>query len=194
MKHVLLLALALASCGSPQTHFYTLTVQPSAAPAKGPDDARAGCGGTVVEARRVLLPGVLDRAALVRGRGNGELDVSGQDRWAGPLARMITRVLAEDLRDRLGTDRVQAPGDPTPAKGSRAIDVNVLRFMAENDSKVVLQADWALLGTQGSPLLQRSESVSEPAGDDAAADVTAMSGALGLLADRIAVAVAQCGS
>ena len=188
---VLLIALALAGCGSPPTHFYTLT---SVAPAVPGAAAPSPCGGPPIAVRRVLLPDMLDRQSLVRAQGQAadRLDISSQDRWAAPLDRMTQRVLAEDLRERLPGQRVLAPGDPEPPGGVTALDVNVRRFLPDAAGQVSLQADWTLLDRHGKPVLTRSEAIGA-GGPPAAEDVVlSMSHALGTLADRIATALAAC--
>ena len=42
-----------------------------------------------------MLPPDLDRLSIVTRAGPGRLAVSGDDRWAAPLHRMVQRALAE---------------------------------------------------------------------------------------------------
>lgn len=190
MKRIAVAAtvLLLAGCGSPRTDFYTLT------PVAPPHDASAdapGCAGPPLIVQRVLIPGILDRQSIVSSTGSGRLGISNQDRWAAPLDQIIQRVLAEDLRDRLPPGRVLAPGDPPPASGAIGLDVNILRFMPDDDGSVVLRADWTLLDTKGAPMLTRSERIAAASHGDAGSAVLAMSHDTGELADKIAAALAQ---
>ncbi len=183
----ILLTLLLSACGGGgETHFYTLAVDPPSAPAGG------GACGTPVTVANVTLPQTLDRQEIVRASGPDELDVSDTDRWAAPLDGLIQRVLAEDLKARLPAGRVLAPGDPTPPGGADAVRLNVQRFLANDSGHVTLNADWALLDTNGKPVLNKTEHVSVLGASSGGQTAVGMSTALGVLADRIAAALAAC--
>lgn len=184
----IIVALLLAACGqSTPTQFYTLTSSPGASRVPF-----AFSRAQPVVIGRVELPGDLDRDALVTRVGPNRLNVSDQDRWAGPLDEMIQRVLASDLGSRLPTGMVLAPGDPVPATGARTMKLAIRQFMGDSSGHVALEADWSLLaGSPPKPLLTRHEQLSDNAGSShASAIVAAMSRLLGRLADRIADTVA----
>lgn len=186
---VLIGAVLLAGCGAAPTHYYTLApVPPASAIVFVP-----ACAAPRLTVRRALLPGVLDRDSLVRMKDATALDISRDDRWASPLDSMVRSVLAEDLRQRLGADTVMLPGDPPAGGETWSLALNVTRFAADPAGRVMLQADWTLLDAAGAVRARRSERIdAQAANPEADAVVTAMSGALGQLADRVAVAVRQC--
>jgi hypothetical protein len=182
------IALLLASCGSPPTHYYTLTADPPPPPGAGGYAHR----GLPIIVGHVELPGDIDRAGFVTRVGPNRLDVSDQDRWAGPLDEMIQRALAADLRERLASQNVLMPGDPVPEKGARAIIVAIRQFMGDSAGRVVLEADWTeQAGPLQNPVMTRHVYLTAYAGNGtASAIVAAMSRLIGQLADRIAGAIA----
>jgi uncharacterized protein len=177
------LVLILAGCfGSPHTHYYSLTPVESA--------KRKDTSEKPLQVVRVLIPASLDRQSMVQWSGAGELTVSDRDRWAAPLDGVIQRVLAEDLRQRLTTP-VLLPGDPAPDDDVRGIVVNVQHFAAENGKRVVLLVDWSMITeTPPTVILTRSEDILIPLrSDDTPGVVSAMSGAVAILSDRIVSAL-----
>ncbi len=183
MRHraaILLLALALPSCGSsPKTHFYTLDAVPPAGPLSHSD------GSGSMQVGHVDLPATLDRLSIVTRGSGGQVNVSDQDRWAAPLDELVQRALTADLRQRLPEGEVLAPGDPTPA-GARTLTISVQRFTADASGHVVLDADWTLQ-QPGKRARTHHESIETTVNGEGGGDIAeAMSRALGKLADRIA--------
>lgn len=179
---ILFLACGLAGCGSsPKTRFYTLDAAPSGA-------TRSAASGAPIQVERVILPGQLDRDAFVRRIGPNRIDVSAQDRWAGPLDEMIQRILSADLASRLRPGRVLPPA-ASAAGDIWTIQLVIGRFSGDSTGKVVLAADWSVSSTRpnGKPIPERSAVLTCPARSGRTEDlVAAMSRCLGVLSDRIA--------
>lgn len=187
---VLLLPLLLAACGSGPSHFFTLSPEGPAAPLPV-----AACATPPIAVQRVLLPGVLDRQSVVRQRSPGVVEISGNDEWGAPLGEMIRHVMAQDLRLDLGSTQVLLPGDAAPAGGTIRLTLNIASFEADTAGRVTLQADWALVGTGGAVLAERTETITtQAAGTKTEPVVAAMSQALGELARRIAAVRPGCGA
>ena len=150
--------------------------------------------GAALAVDHVQLPATIDRLYLTAATGRDTLSVAGHARWVAPLDGMATRVLATDLAERIDGIRVVMPGDPTPAKGARHVRVNVTRFLpirgGPDAGHVVLDADWQLLGPNGTVLHAQRSRIRVAAGGTPAQEAGAMSAALGRLADRIAGALA----
>jgi uncharacterized protein len=181
----LLLVVALAACGSsPNTQFYTLV------PVSSTTATRTVAEGPPLQVGRVELPSTLDRTALVIQGADANVIVSDRDRWAGPLDTLVRQALSDDLRTRLGTAAVLAPGDPAPGGKVRQLLVVIQRFGADSAGRVVLEADWTLAsGNPPKPLASHHERIEENAGSTEGGPVAAaMSRALGRLADAIAQA------
>jgi hypothetical protein len=180
---VLLLGLALTACGSsPKTQFYTLDTEPGA-----PQMQPAHLKGPVTVGH-VELPATLDRLWMVRRGPGNAIEISDVDRWAAPLDELMRNALIRDLRSRLSPAAVLAPGDTVP-EGARTIAVNVLRFMADESGRVVLDADWSIQHGNRRGAAQHAEIAIAGSGDSGGAVATAMSQAVGQLADRIATAL-----
>jgi uncharacterized lipoprotein YmbA len=176
------LALTLAACASAPTRFHTLDPVP-------PAGAPAGAALAIpLRLDSVTLPSELDRPQIVRRSGPGNLDVADADRWAGPLDELARHALAADLAQRLPPGSTVRPDDPAPPKRLRGLDVGIDRFDGDLGGNVVLAAHWTLLdGTQTAA--SHEERIETPGGTDLDGTVTAMSRALGALADRIAAGV-----
>jgi hypothetical protein len=180
---VLVLALALTACGSsPRTQFYTLDTEPGAGqmhPARPKSPVAVG---------HVELPATLDRLWMVRKGSGNAIEISDVDRWAAPLDELMRNALIGDLRSRLSPAAVLAPGDTVPAD-ARTVTVNVLHFMADQSGRVVLDADWNIQhgNRRGAP--QHAEIAVAGSGGSGGAVASAMSQAVGQLADHIATAL-----
>jgi hypothetical protein len=187
-RSALLAALLLvAGCGSsPKTQFYTLVPVPPADRA-----ATSAALRSPLQVGHVELPGTLDRTALVTQGPGPAIAVSGNERWAGPLDELVRRALTADLRGRLGTTEVLAPGDPAPPGGVQLLVVTVQRFSADSGGDVVLEADWSLAtGNPPKAGAIHHVRIAEPAGStEGSAVAGAMSQALGALAENVSRAI-----
>lgn len=178
------LAALLAACASLPARFHTL--EPVApAGARGPRAL-----AVPVQLDSVTVPPELDRPQIVRRAGPGRLDLADDDRWAGALDELARAALGADLVLRLPPGATVRPDDPAPPRSLHKIDVVIERFEASLGGPVSLVADWTLLGDGPDRALARhQERIEVPAGGDIDGTVTAMSAALGVLADRIAAQI-----
>jgi uncharacterized lipoprotein YmbA len=178
------LAALVAGCASAPTRFHTLD---PVAPA-GPPVARALVPPVRLDS--VTVPPELDRPQIVRRAGPGKLDLADDDRWAGALDELARRALAADLQRRLPAGAILLDDDPAPPPGVHRIDVVIERFEGTVGGPVTLDARWALLADNPDrALVRREEQIEVPASGDIDDTVTAMSSALGQLADRIAAEI-----
>jgi hypothetical protein len=170
---------AVVSCGSPNPVLYTLSVVPAATRAGGP---------AVVSIREVSIARYLERPQIVRSADGNRLDVRANEWWGEPLAPMLTRVLAEDLSQRLPNSVVFGENGAINSTADVVVAVNVERMDAAPPQSVALVAHTAVIFTNGKgrPILRtvRLETPA-PTGDTVGA-VAAMSAAVGQLADGIA--------
>jgi uncharacterized lipoprotein YmbA len=147
----------------------------------------------VVGVGPVILPSYLNRPQIVTRSGHNELQLAEFHRWAEPLERNFTRVLAENLSIILPTDRVAS----FPWKGFRAVDyqtkVEVTRFEGRLDSDVELVARWFVLeGDKRKVVVTKTSSFSEPTGGgDYAALVSSQSRLLEALSQEIAATIKE---
>jgi len=177
----------LASCSSAPTIVYTLTAVP---PARS-----ASAGPPLVppiELGEVMIPGIIDRDTIVVAAPGGQLDLSGQAVWGGPLQEMIRRTLSASLAGRLPRGSVLDPGDPAPPGGLRILLVNIQQFWGDTNGHVTLIADWSLTRAGNATGEPHHVVIRTEAGSGAvSAIVPAMSRALAEMADRIAATLAM---
>jgi uncharacterized protein len=184
-RRLLLVALAgaaFAGCStSAPPRLYTLASRPGPTLAHGP---------ATIAVRDVALAKYLDRPQIVRRGGVYQLEAAEFDRWGEPLSDMVTRVLIEDLSQRLPGSQVFRDASPTATDAQATLEIDISRFDADPDDTVVLAARWALRhGEQPGPA-QSARFTAKPASKSTTDLVAAMSDALGQLADRIAASLA----
>lgn len=175
----------LAGCAtSPPSRFYTL----DPAPAR----VRLPASGLIVQVAAVHIPAELDRQEMVRQSAPDTLRLSDRNRWGAPLARMMQRVLAQDLSARLRGSTVLAP-ETLPPTGTRVLVIDVLRFDAGPSGEVRFEGSWSQLAAgSGKALLTRRIRLTAHAPHDSyGGQAAAMSRVLGQLADRIARTLAH---
>lgn len=174
------LSALLAACASAPTRFHTLD------PVAPADPVAQRLPPAPVRVDSVVVPPELDRPQIVRRAGPGRLDLADDDRWAGPLDELARGALASDLALRLAAGATVRQDDPAPPRTLHRIDVVIERFEGATPGPVTLVARWTLLGDGPDQVLARHEErIEVPAGADIDGTVTAMSTALGLLADRM---------
>ena len=181
-----LLALAVAGCASPNPSLYTLDPTPGT--------SRPGGPATVV-LQQVAVARYLERPEIVRSSENFRLDVMGNEAWGEPVPQMISRVLVEDLSQRLpGTTVLNVSGAIT-VKEDATVEVNIQRMDRDASGALAFVAQTSVNHTGPSHPLTRTVRLAIPLASTATADeVRAMSVALGQLADAIAAMLLQRGT
>ena len=178
MRYFLFAAtLLLASCASAEPNYYTLLpVKGTVLP--GPP--------IVIEIRRPALPAYLDRPEMIKKTG---YVISRDDRqvWAEPLDKMIERILALDVGQRIEGSNVFAESGDLGTGATYKVDVDLQQFEPDQNSHSKLVAQIAIISSSGS--IVKSEGpitlYSDSAGTGAAM-AGAMSKLLSVLADHIA--------
>ena len=185
MKFAAALALAcLAACSSPDPALYTIASVPGAARPGGP---------SAIELRDVSVARYLERKPIVRSSEDYRLDVSGNDWWGEPVGAMLSRVLSEELAQRLPGTSVFGESGAISADPAVTIEVNVTRMDADRTGAVVLSAQVAVRRVKPArPVVARSVRLTaQPSDASVRAEVAAMSVALGQLADQVAEMLRQ---
>ncbi|MFZ6765085.1 PqiC family protein [Pseudoroseomonas sp. WGS1072] len=178
--------LALEGCGSsgPPPTVYVLGGSDPEVPGVEPLTGRA-----VVEVKPVLVPDYLDVTDLLVRRAGNVVAPSQTGRWGERLSVGATRALAGTLAQRLpGVVIVTAPPAERPA---RQVLVDLEVFEAQEETDVILIGRWRLLDGAGRETLAGERvSLKEPvAGASDTKIVAAMSRALALFAQRVAIGV-----
>ena len=83
---------ATTACSSPSPVLYTIAPIPGTPQTGGPK---------VVALQQISTARYLERSQIVRSSENYRLDVMSNDWWGEPLAPMLSRVLVEELGQRL---------------------------------------------------------------------------------------------
>jgi uncharacterized lipoprotein YmbA len=174
---------ALGACSTTASpRLFTLAPRPGT-----PDNRFSG----TIEVKRAELAKYLDRPEIVRYRDAYELSMSEYVRWGEGLGDMVTRVLVEDLAQRLPRGQAYAASGPlTLPAPTVTIEINIDRFEPDPSGAVVLAAQWVAHRERSGDRI-RSEQIRVAVGSsDTTAQIAAMSDALGQLADRIASGLA----
>ena len=178
-----LLAGLPAACTSPNPALYTLAIVP------GPVHPTAAMH---VELRKIALAHYLERSQIVRSSEDYRLDVLGNEWWGELLDAMLSRVLVQELSQRLPSGTVFAENGAITATADATVEVNVQRFDEGHTGAVVLLAQVRVAGRVTQTRNLRF-SVPPPSPGTPGL-VAAMSTAVGLLSDAIAVDLAQGGA
>jgi len=169
---------ALAACSSPNPVLYTI------APVSG---AVQNSGPKVVALRQISTARYLERSEIVRSSENYRLDVMENDWWGEPLGAMLSRVLVEELGQRLPQSTVFAESGAVTASPDATIELNIQRLDEDASGNLVLQAQASVnFKGQRAPALRSFRSVVTPPAADTPGEVAAISTAVGQLADGLA--------
>ncbi|HTZ70906.1 MAG TPA: PqiC family protein [Acetobacteraceae bacterium] len=174
----------LAACTSPEPTYYTLQPVPGTPQATRP---------LLIEVVRPGLAGYLDRSDIVLKQSDYHLALTSGARWGEPLADMIGRVLAQDLRQRLPGSSVFSGDGAIAADPELRVELNVDRFDANADGTVTASGALAIeRGRAHRPLTAHTISFEAPAsGADPAALAGTLSRLLGQIADQAAADIAR---
>lgn len=176
----LMLSALPAACSSPNPTLYTIGVVPGV--------ARPGVS-RLVEVRGVAIARLLERSQIVRSSADYRLEISGADWWGEPLDAMLTRVMVQDLAQRLPQSTIFADNGAVSATPDLTLEVNVQRFDQDRDGIVVLLALVAVVG--GKREATRSVRLTAaPPTTGVPGQVAAMSTLFGQLADIAAGLIA----
>ncbi len=174
----LLFACAGVACArSPDPRLYTLPVTAG---------ARVSDAPAIIELMRPSIAGYLDRPGIVREITEQRLEASEKDRWAEPLAEMVSRVLAQDLAARLPNTQVFTEVGTVRALPGARVQVDLVRFQRAGDEVILVASVGIARGDAGSGAVIERVELRAAADGDTSAVVAAMGKLLGELADRVA--------
>ena len=172
------LAVALAACSSPNPVLYTIAPVSGAVQSGGPK---------VVALQQISTARFLERLEIVRSSENYRLDVMSNDWWGEPLGAMLSRVLVEELGQRLPQSTVSGETGAVTAPADATIELNVQRLDEDASGNLILQAQASVsFKSRGAPVLRNFRFSITPPAPDVPGEVTAISTAVGQLADGLA--------
>jgi uncharacterized protein len=177
-RGLLAMLLALSSCSSPNPALYTIkpvagVVQPGS--------------HLVIVLREVGLARYLDRSQIVRSGEAYKLVVASNDWWGEPLAGMVTRVLIEDLIQRLPNATVTSEMSVVGTSPDATLEVEIRRLDGPGTNAVMLSGQIAVGFTKGAAAAQTVNfTVPQPTADTSGF-AAAASTAVGRVADALVV-------
>ena len=168
---------ALASCSSPSPVLYTIAPVSGATQAGGPK---------VVALQQISMARYLERSQIVRSSENYRLDVMSNDWWGEPLGAMLSRVLIEELGQRLPQSVVIGESGAVTVSPDATIELNMQRLDEDAAGNLILQAQASVsLKGRKEPVLRSFRFLVTPPAPGIPGDVTAISTAVGQLADGL---------
>ena len=171
-------AATLAACSSPNPVLYTI------APVQG----RVQSGAPkVIALHQISMARYLERSEIVRSSENYRLDVMSNDWWGEPLGAMLSRVLVEELGQRLPQSTVIGESGAVTAAPDATVELNLQRLDEDSSGNLLLQAQASVsFKGRGAPLLRNFRFAVPPPAPGVPGEVTAISTAVGQLADGLA--------
>jgi uncharacterized lipoprotein YmbA len=96
------------------------------------------------------FPDYLQRSQIVTRRAGGtEIILDETHRWAEPLPENFSRVLAENVSSRLGTERLFIHPWNRGTTLDYQVPIDILRFDVDEQQQVMLDVRWRVLGSDG---------------------------------------------
>jgi uncharacterized lipoprotein YmbA len=172
---VCLIGLLCACVAHRPDHFYILSPQP-----RGASAARTEPLTQV--ALKLALPSLVDRSEMIVNTSTDGIVVLEHERWAAPLADLMTQALARNIEQRRSDLLVASPGNSAGIK----ITVDIVQMTVRKGQRVSIEAHWRIVGAHGGTEVVGAEVFGAPVAEqDYAAVAHAVSECLGLLADRL---------
>jgi uncharacterized protein len=168
----------LAACSSPNPVLYTIAPIPGTPQSGAPK---------VIALQQISTAHYLERTQIVRSSENYRLDVMSNDWWGEPLSAMLSRVLVEELGQRLPQSTVIGESGAVTASPDATVELNVQRLDEDASGNLLLQAQASVsVKGRGSPVLRNFRFAVPPPTPGIPGEVTAISAAVGQLADGLA--------
>lgn len=173
------LSLACACVANHSDHFYLLSVQPP-----GALEARTSPATEV--ALKVSLPSLVDRGEMIIETAAHGVLVVEHERWAAPLADLVTDTLARDLEQRRADLLVSGPGVSHASRPVVNISIELLQLTVSQGQRASIEAHWHISDAHAGKDLVGGDVFNAPlTADSYAAVAAALSTCLAQLADRL---------
>ena len=184
--------LLLAACGlggvSQPSRFYVLGTEPGPVLRSTEPGQRLAIG-----VGPIALPDILDRPQIVTQAGTHRVDLAEFNRWGGDLGENLSRVLAQNLMQRLNTDSViifpwQSRNNPDLQVGIR-----FFQFGGKLGKPVSVTGIWRILDTRRGcqPAIRRFDISATPANSSYSAYVEALSHSVAVLSQALAEQISE---
>jgi len=173
------LLIAFAACSSPSPDLYTIAPVPGVPHAVSPK---------VVVLQQIGLERYLERLQIVRSSEDYKLDVMSNDWWGEPLGAMLSRVLVDELQQRLPQSVVISEVGAVSAPADATVTLNIQRMDKDASGNLILSAQAGIIfkGRAAAPVLRSFRFSVTPPSSGIPGEVAAISTAVGQLADGLA--------
>ena len=174
------LAILPSACSSPNPTLYVL------APLSGATHAGAP---RVIELRAIAIAHYLERSQIVRSSEGYQMNVLSNEWWGEPLDSMMSRILVQEINQRLPGTTVYADNGAISTTPDAIVGINLQRLDLDQDGVLLLLAQIA-----ADRKINASRNVTlkvRPADGSTRALVAAMSSATAQLADAVAVMLSK---
>src|ERR1700757_4775268 len=125
------LAVTLAACSSPTPVLYTIAPVSGAVQSGGPK---------VIAIQQISLARYLERSQIVRSSENYRLEIMNNDWWGEPLGAMLSRVLIQELGQRMPHSVAIGEGGAVSVTPDATVALDVQRLDADSSGQLILQA------------------------------------------------------
>lgn len=177
------LCLLLAACSSPDPKLYTIASVAGASQRGAPK---------VVLIEQVTIARYLDRTHIVRSSQDYRVDVMSNDWWSEAPAGMISRVLAEELQERLPGTVVFRSSSPLALTPDATVDVGIDQLDEDASGQLILRGlAGVTFKNHAAPVARPVRFAITPPAPGISGEVAAISTAVGRLADTLAVMLVQ---
>jgi uncharacterized lipoprotein YmbA len=182
---MMLVGLCAGCASSAPARFYTLM------PANDPTTAR----GTLSDSTKVIvvgpvtIPAALDQPQWVVSKGEHEVEVLEEHRWAAPLKDEITSALVARLAPLVGDAMVTAYAQSASLNPDVRILADISRFELRPGDKAVFEALWTIKTNDVTARRGHTHLTIPVVGNDHAGLATAQSRALDAMAQDVAAAL-----
>lgn len=156
-------AVSISACQSlPADRFYTLSASEGTAPPHPVRETQAYS----IAVGPATIPEMIDRPQLVVRRGQNEVAVIDQHRWAEPLRTGIPRAIAAELRARLTDAQVMTSASSASRDATYRILLDIERFESNPGTGVTIHAVWRIRQGTANVLVTRQSRIDEPVSSD----------------------------
>jgi uncharacterized lipoprotein YmbA len=122
-------------------HYYVLGSLP-----QGTLEARTDPATQII--LRVSLPALVDRSQMVLNSSADAVTVLEHERWAAPLAELVSPTLAQDFERRRADLMVTGQGLIQPAGAAIKVTIDLVRVTLRTGKQASIDAHWRILDTR----------------------------------------------
>jgi uncharacterized lipoprotein YmbA len=175
---VLALTMAIGACSAPPPVLYSIAPVQGAAQPGGPK---------IILLQQIGLARYLERSQIVRSSENYRLDVMANEWWGESLSAMLSRVLVEELGQRLPQSVVLSENGTVSSPADATIELNLRRLDEDAAGNLILTAEAGVtFKRRQTPALRSFHFTVPPPAPGVPGEVAAISAAVGELADGLA--------